>query len=99
MLTDPRPRVFISYVREDANIAKQIHDYLRREGFRPWLDTEKIRVGEDWREAINGAIRESTFVVALLSRRSLAKRGYAQRELRIALDILSELPFGETFLL
>lgn len=86
------PLVFISYAREDIGAAKRIHGDLRSAGVRPWLDTEDLRPGENWRLAVPEAIHRSTFFLALLSRNSIAKRGFVQKEQRLALEVVDNLP-------
>jgi TIR domain len=90
---------FISYAREDEDIAHQIFEDLRTNGLDVWLDSERLRPGEIWEHAIPAAIRTSTFFVALLSSQSLSKRGYFQRELNLAFEVVQELPHGSIFVI
>src|SRR5690606_41977128 len=53
--------------------------------------------GQNWRLAIERAIRESALFLALLSARSVSKAGYVQKELRHALDVLEEMPPGTVY--
>jgi len=92
-------QVFISYAREDYKIARKLFDDLRRAGLNPWLDTEALMAGQDWRVTISQAIRESLFFLALLSSNSVSKRGFVQKELKIALELLDELPENELFII
>jgi MoxR-like ATPase len=85
-------RVFISYAREDAPMARQLHEDLARHGHAPWLDEEALLPGQNWRAAIERAMRESAFFLALLSGRSVSKTGYVQREMREAIRLLEEMP-------
>lgn len=89
---------FISYAREDATAAEQLARDLRLLGANPWLDTAKLRGGEEWRHAISKAIGDCTHFIALLSQRSVDKRGFVQTEVRHALRILEEFPPGDVFL-
>ena len=91
--------VFISYAREDHETAKKLFHDLRDYGFDPWLDTEKLLPGQRWKPAIRRAIRQSTYFIALLSESSVGKKGFVQRELRQALEVLEELPDHEIFLI
>src|SRR5262245_47085438 len=83
-------RVFISYAREDEEHARRLYKRLANAGFMPWLDRIDLVGGEDWDRAIRTALRASDFIVLCLSRTSTAKRGYLQRELRMALDLWQE---------
>jgi hypothetical protein len=91
-------RIFISYAREDREIAERLFTDLSAAGLEPWLDTQKIRPGERFEKAIRIALRESDFICVLLSARSLSKRGFVQREVKLALQLLEEIPEDEIFL-
>jgi formylglycine-generating enzyme required for sulfatase activity len=94
-----KTEIFISYAREDLQIAKQLYRDLKREGFLPWLDKENLLGGQNWPTEISKAIKKSSFFLALLSSNSLGKRGYVQKELKIALDIFDEFPSEDIFLI
>jgi MoxR-like ATPase len=85
-------RVFISYAREDAPMARRLHEDLARHGHAPWLDQEALLPGQNWRNAIERAMRESALFLALLSARSVSKSGYVQKEMREAIRLLEEMP-------
>lgn len=91
--------VFISYAREDQRAALRIHGDLLRVGITPWLDVFDLVAGQDWRYAIRQALRSSSHVLLLISRRAMSKRGYVHNEVREALDILSEVPPGEVYVI
>lgn len=92
-------RIFISYAREDAEIARRIYRDLKALGAEPWLDTECLLPGQKWSQEVGKAIRSSDFFLALLSNTALGKRGYVQKELREALSVLDEIPEGSIYLL
>lgn len=92
-------KVFISYAREDIEAAKKVYASLKREKLEPWLDVESLLPGQNWKETIVQAIKESSFFLALLSSNSVTKRGFVQRELKIALDVLDELPPSNIYLI
>ena len=91
--------LFISYAREDADMALRIYRDLEEEGLRPWLAQESLLPGEPWELAIKNAIRNSRYFVALLSNESVGKKGYVQKELRQGIDCLEELPDSAIFLI
>jgi hypothetical protein len=72
-------RVFISYARQDTEAANRLYNDLKLSGLEPWLDTESLLGGENWRISIKEAIRNSRYFVALLSSNSVEKIGYVQR--------------------
>ena len=92
-------QVFISYAREDYKTAKRLYDDLKHNGVTPWMDKENILIGQKWRVSIGQAIKECTYFMALLSNNSVTKRGCVQKELKLALDILDELPQSGVFIL
>lgn len=94
-----RDLVFISYAREDLSTALRIYSDLRRIGLKVWLDAKDLVPGQDWRKTISRSIKDSSYFIALLSSKSLSKRGYVQKELKIALGILEEFPAEETFII
>jgi hypothetical protein len=91
------PSVFISYAREDQTLALRLFDDLVRRGIESWIDAKNLVPGMRWQDAIKAAIRESTHFVALLSSTSIRKRGYVQAELKIAFEVLDEIPPDEIF--
>lgn len=92
-------KIFISYAREDYLSARRLFDELKAAGFNPWLDKEHLLPGHRWEVEIEKAIRDSNFFVALLSSRSVAKRGFVQREIRRALDVLDQIPEADIYLI
>ena len=91
--------VFISYAREDEALAQRLYQDLRRCGVEPWLDLEDLPVGSNWKREIGLTIRNSKFVLVLLSENSISKKGYAQKEIREAVDVLDEHPESEIFII
>lgn len=93
------PRPFISYAREDQPHADRVRDWLVGVGADPWIDHIKLQPGQNWDLALRAAMRKATHVILLLSQHSINKRGYVQREMRIALELLEELPPDELFVI
>ena len=91
-------KVFISYAREDIEIAKKLRYDLDKAGIRTWLDKEDLIPGQDWKAVIHKEIKESDYFIALLSSKSLSKHGHVQKELKTALDALGEFPKGDIFI-
>jgi hypothetical protein len=94
-------RTFISYAHNqlDRAVARQLYGDLVAAGHAPWLDEKDLLPGEDWASRIRQEILECRHFVALLSSRSLNKRGFVQKELRMALDVLETIPIDERFLI
>lgn len=91
--------VFISYAKEDEEIATKLYGDLQRLDADPWIDQEDLLPGQDWERAIQKAIKGSSFFLALLSQNSVGKRGYVQKELRTALDYLEQFPPDDIFVI
>lgn len=94
-----RPRPFISYAREDRRLAERLYNDLRKHGVDPWIDTQKMVAGQKWRDTIRRAIRKATHVIVLISRNSVAKTGYVQAEIKVALSLYEEMPDERVFLI
>ena len=92
-------RAFLSYGREDLTTAKRLYKDLRLAGVDVWFDAEELLPGQSWRPAISDAIRCSDFVVVLLSRSAVGRRGFVHSEIREALKIRAELPGDRPFLI
>jgi len=82
--------VFISYAREDYDRVIPFYYRLSQEGLNVWMDKINILAGEVWDLKIKNAIRNSDFFVLFLSSNSSYKRGYLQKEIKIALDAWQE---------
>ena len=91
-------KVFISYATEDHPIASRLYNDLAAYGVECWLDRENLLPGQNWKLEITRVLRESDFFLALLSKTSLGKRGYVQKEMRMAFDILDLLPSSGIFI-
>ncbi len=92
-------QVFISYAKEDLEIAERLYYDLTNAGITAWIDTKYLVPGRNWRSAINNAIKTSNFFIALISKSSVNKVGFVQKELKIALDLLDEYPLNKTYII
>jgi hypothetical protein len=92
-------QIFLSYAREDKEEVESLCQKLCDAGFKPWMDTKDILPGEQWKSSIRKAIRHSDFFLACLSKKSVGKRGWIQREIREALDIWQEMLDSDIYLI
>lgn len=92
-------QVFISYAKDDAEIARKLYVGLKSHGITPWMESEDLLAGQNKKQTIRQAIKSSQYFLALLSHNSLTQRGFVQKELKIALDLLDEFPENETFVI
>jgi len=98
----PPPRslvVFLCHASEDKESAHDLYSRLLQDGFDPWLDEVNLLPGQDWGAEIPRAVRGADVVVVCLSKRSIDKTGYVQREIRTALDAADERPAGSIFMI
>lgn len=75
-------KVFISHASEDTNDAEFIYDFLKANHYEPWLDFKALKIGMQWDYEIEQALRQSDFIIVLLSKVATNKRGYIQREIK-----------------
>jgi len=68
MVTEAKPHVFLSHVREDAERVERLAAELEARGIGTWIDRHRIKPGERWEKAIEDAIRSGAFFVACFSR-------------------------------
>jgi adenylate cyclase len=69
----PMADVFISYAREDAEVAGRFAEAFQAAGFSVWWD-DALRSGEAFDESIERALRDASAVVVLWSPSSVASR-------------------------
>lgn len=79
-------KIFISHAKEDYNFAETIFNELKERGYSPWLDKKKLKVGSNWDLEIKKNLKDSDFIILLLSSTSVKKRGYVQKEFKYALE-------------
>lgn len=100
MVLEKRPlKVFLCHASGDKPPVRDLYKRLTAEGVDAWLDQEKLLPGQDWRMEIPRAVRDADVVVICLSKRSITKEGYVQKEIKFALDIAEEKPEGTIFLI
>ena len=88
-------RIFLCHASDDkAHVREAYHRLRATEGFEPWLDEEDLLPGQEWVREIPRALQPSDCILIFLSRTSVAKLGYVQREMKMALDAWEELPEG-----
>jgi hypothetical protein len=75
--------VFISYTRQDSDIARYLADELAARGATPWLDSASVPLGARWDLEIRKAIDDADAVVVLVSKAWNAS-SYAREEVSVA---------------
>jgi hypothetical protein len=87
---DQSPLVFLSYASPDGDRVDVFYQHLKAEGFNPWMDKYEIRGGQNWDFEIKKALKRAAIIVVFISENSVNRRGYFQREVKIALDKAQE---------
>jgi hypothetical protein len=83
----PRPRVFISYAREDGDLASRVFDALQKAYFEPWFDRESLGGGDDWNKRIEADLDASDFTLVLYTPAFCRKTdSYVNKEVALACD-------------
>ncbi|MCC7186905.1 MAG: SUMF1/EgtB/PvdO family nonheme iron enzyme, partial [Acidobacteria bacterium] len=65
----------------------------------PWFDEEHLVGGQDWQVEIPKALATSDAIIICLTKNSVDKEGYIQKEIKFALDKALEMPEGRIFLI
>ena len=91
--------VFISYAHEDKESALKLYEDLKTNGIEPWIDAEDILPGEKWKKKITNAIKKCNYFIPVISENSIDKRGFVQKELKYALEILDEIPDSDIYII
>jgi hypothetical protein len=92
-------QVFISYAHEDLQAAQRLNSDLKAAGWQTWFDEDTLLPGQNWKNEIVNAITQCKFFVAMLSSNSVKKRGFIQKELKYALDVLDQFPENDVFII
>lgn len=95
--TDERRPVFLCHSSADKEQVRGLYRRLDEDGYGPWFDEEHLVPGQDWAFAVRAAIQAAEVVVVCLSKLSTTRAGYANREIKMALDIADEQPEGTIF--
>lgn len=78
---------FFSYSHKEKEICQMVQEAFLQRGHKVWIDQEKIKEGDDWREKIAQGILSSNGVIAFLSRNSVRDPGVCLNELSIAVGV------------
>jgi formylglycine-generating enzyme required for sulfatase activity len=99
-MTEQRPlKVFLCHASADKPTVRKLHRYLKQRGIQPWLDEVDLLPGQDWQVEIPKALQASDVILVCLSKNSVDKEGYVQKEITYALDKAMEKPEGTIFII
>jgi hypothetical protein len=77
-------RAFLSHSSADVLLAKRIFEFLRDQAVSVWFDRVELRPGDGLLSAISSGIEQAGFLLALITRNSVASP-WVQKELSVAL--------------
>jgi len=93
-------RVFLCHASQDKPAVRELYKRLAAETWiEPWLDEESLLPGQDFDVEIYKATRDADAIIICLSKISVAKEGYVNKEIRRALDIADEKPEGAIYVI
>lgn len=59
--------IFICHCNEDGDFAELVKLKLEKEGFEAWIDIDRLKIGQEWREEIDAAIKKAKAVIVVMS--------------------------------
>jgi formylglycine-generating enzyme required for sulfatase activity len=92
-------RVFLCHASQDKPAVWKLHRYLKQRGVQPWLDQADLLPGQNWEVEIPKALFASDVILVCISKNSVNKEGYVQKEIVFALDKAMEKPEGTIFVI
>lgn len=95
----PRLKIFLCHASEDQDTVRKLYIRLKNDQIDPWFSRENILPGQDWEQEVRKAVRAADVILVCLSRKSIPKVGYVQREIKFALEIAEEQPSGTIFII
>ena len=78
--------IFLSYSTPDRAEVLAYYDRLDTHGYNVWMDRHKLIGGQNWDLEIKRALQKAAIIVVFLSHNSVDRRGYAHKEIKIALE-------------
>jgi len=92
--------IFLSYAREDSEVAFRISETLEAAGLTVWLDRSRIRHGEEWSEKIHQNILKCSLFFPIVSRNTQRRReGVFYEEWKCAEERARRMKADEIFLI
>lgn len=92
--------VFLCHASQDKPAVRELYKRLSAEKWiDPWLDEENLLPGQDFDFEISKGLRDADAIIICLSKVSVAKEGYVNKEIRRALDTADEKPEGAIYVI
>ncbi len=98
-MSDAAKAIFLSYAREDADVARRIAEALRAFGVEVWFDQNELRGGDAWDTKIRTQIKSCALFIPLVSQRTEERaEGYFRREWKLAIDRTQDMGSNRAFI-
>lgn len=94
-----KANVFLIHAHADKEAVHKLFQRMQKKGITVWLDSERLKPGQDWQNEIRNALLKCDAVVVCLSRAFDQKQGYRHEELKLALEKADLLPDDEVFII
>src|SRR5437763_17113820 len=78
--------LFISYAHADSAFVDRLEADLRKEGFDPWVDRQRLKGGQRWRRELQDAVKRAQVLLIVLSPDAVASNN-VQIEYDYVLDL------------
>jgi hypothetical protein len=96
-----RPTIFICHASEDKEYASSLYEKLKSVGYKPWLDKENLRGGDQWDEVIKKVIKKEIDYFLVLQSKNLSMKleGYVNKEIYEARERQKGFRYGIRFII
>jgi hypothetical protein len=91
------PLIFLCHADEDKPKVENLYQRLKNAGYEPWMDAKNVLGGQGWDYQVRHAMNSAAMVLVCLSKVSVRKRGYLNKEIKWALDRQDEMLPGDIF--
>lgn len=98
-LEQERNLIFVSYTTADRERVLPYYVALKSSAYELWMDIHDIRGGQKWEFEISKAIDRANIILSFISKNSIDRRGYIQKEFRMAMEKYKEKRDSDIFII
>lgn len=92
--------VFLCYDSQDRPKVQGLYDSLAHEPWiEPWMDIRKLLPGQQREYVIESTVEKADAVIVCLSRNSVTKEGYIQKEIKMIVDLSERKPENTIYII
>ncbi len=99
MTNDDQALIFFSYASPDRERVMPHYAFLKERGLNVWIDHKKLLGGQQWDYELRKALDRAAIIIMFVSENSVNRRGYVQREIRLALTKVEEKLLSEIYII